>query len=74
MRLSAKLGQRAERKHRKSGEKVRLYSLDEEQPDEATRQLVGQWRGVILEIAREEMGHLATVQNLLIGIGGPLFV
>lgn len=48
------------------------YSLDEEQPDEATRQLVGQWRSVILEIAREEMGHLATVQNLLTVIGGPL--
>lgn len=48
------------------------YSLDEEQPDEATRQLVRHWRSVILEIAREEMGHLATVQNLLTVIGGPL--
>jgi rubrerythrin len=48
------------------------YSLQEEQPDEATRRLIRQWRSVILEIAREEMGHLATVQNLLTVIGGPL--
>jgi len=30
------------------------------------------WRETILEIAREEMGHLATVENLLILIGGAL--
>jgi hypothetical protein len=32
--------------------------------------LVSSWRSTILEIAREEMGHLATVQNLLTLIGG----
>ena len=30
------------------------------------------WRQVIVEIAREEMAHLLTVQNLLKFIGGPL--
>lgn len=30
------------------------------------------WRRAILQIAREEMGHLAAVQNLLRFIGGPL--
>jgi hypothetical protein len=31
-----------------------------------------QWRDVIVKIAREEMGHLATVENLLTLVGGPL--
>jgi len=31
-----------------------------------------QWRATVLEIAREEMGHWATVNNLLTLIGGPL--
>jgi hypothetical protein len=35
-------------------------------------ELVREWRATILEIAREEMGHLATVENLLTLIGGPL--
>ena len=48
------------------------YSLDECQPDEEKRRAVKKWRAMILEIAREEMGHLATVQNLLTVIGGPL--
>jgi len=30
------------------------------------------WQHAILDIAREEMGHLITVQNLLRVIGGPL--
>jgi hypothetical protein len=30
------------------------------------------WRQTILEIAREEMAHLITVQNLLLFLGGPL--
>src|SRR5689334_20827302 len=30
------------------------------------------WRQTILDIAREEMGHLVTVQNILHLIGGPL--
>jgi hypothetical protein len=48
------------------------YSLQECQPDEEKRRTVQRWRSIILEIAREEMGHLATVQNLLTVIGGPL--
>jgi hypothetical protein len=34
--------------------------------------LVNRWRGMIVGIAREEMGHLITVQNLLRFIGGSL--
>lgn len=48
------------------------YSLNEEQASEARRALVRRWKSVIAEIAREEMGHLATVQNILTLIGGPL--
>ena len=48
------------------------YSLDVHQADEDSRNLVLKWRRTILEIAREEMGHLATVENLLTLIGGPL--
>jgi hypothetical protein len=33
---------------------------------------VSQWREIILGIAKEEMGHLMTVQNLLRCLGGPL--
>lgn len=33
---------------------------------------VQRWRGDILQIAREEMAHFASVQNLLRFIGGPL--
>jgi hypothetical protein len=35
---------------------------------------VAQWREIILGIAKEEMGHLMTVQNLLRCLGGPLNV
>ena len=48
------------------------YSINLQQPDEAMRQDVLRWRNTILAIAREEMGHLATVENLLTLIGGPL--
>jgi hypothetical protein len=48
------------------------YSLNEAQSDEKRRELVKKWKAVVLEIAREEMGHLATVQNMLTLIGGPL--
>ena len=41
-----------------------LYSLDFDASEE-----VGQWAESLREIAREEMGHLLTVQNLLIAIG-----
>jgi hypothetical protein len=48
------------------------YSLNENQVQEEQRALVKKWKGAVLEIAREEMGHLATVQNVLTLIGGPL--
>ncbi|MCA1584204.1 MAG: ferritin-like protein [Acidobacteria bacterium] len=34
--------------------------------------VVGRWRREILQIAREEMAHFASIQNLLRLIGGPL--
>ncbi len=34
--------------------------------------LLTRWRATLLEIAREEMGHLLTVQNVLRLLGGPL--
>ena len=36
------------------------------------KEAVNKWRKEILGIAREEMGHLITVQNVLHAIGGPL--
>jgi hypothetical protein len=48
------------------------YSLNEDQPDETQRAHVRKWKAAVLEIAREEMGHLASVQNILTLIGGPL--
>jgi Ferritin-like len=48
------------------------YTINLQQPEEAMRQDVLRWRNTILAIAREEMGHLATVENLLTLIGGPL--
>jgi hypothetical protein len=48
------------------------YSLDPELAPTNEQQEVRTWQQQILEIAREEMGHLATVQNLLRLIGGPL--
>lgn len=42
-------------------------------PAPATKQtLVGTWSSDILTIAEEEMGHLASVQNMLRLIGGPI--
>lgn len=48
------------------------YSLDPDGARADQRDTVIKWRLSILEIAREEMGHLATVQNLLRLIGAPL--
>lgn len=31
-----------------------------------------EWREILLQIAREEMGHLMAVQNMLMALGGPL--
>lgn len=43
------------------------YSLDD---TVGTKQ--AEWRGTLLTIAREEMAHLLSVQNLLRALGGPL--
>jgi hypothetical protein len=48
------------------------YSLDPESASGEEREKVRTWQHQILEIAREEMGHLVTVQNLLRLVGGPL--
>jgi hypothetical protein len=48
------------------------YSLGGPQVPQDKRELVNRWRSTFIEIAREEMGHLASVQNLLRFIGGPL--
>ncbi len=49
------------------------YSLGGPQlTDPEHQKLAMEWRATILEIAREEMGHWATVNNLLTLIGGPL--
>jgi hypothetical protein len=48
------------------------YSLDPSGVPADLREQVQAWQHSILDIAREEMGHLVTVQNLLRVIGGPL--
>lgn len=48
------------------------YSLGGDQVPPDKRDLVKQWRREIAKIAKEEMGHLASVQNLLHLIGGSL--
>lgn len=48
------------------------YSLGGPQVPEAHRAMVRGWQEVILGIAKEEMGHLITVQNVLRLIGAPL--
>jgi Ferritin-like len=48
------------------------YSLDTNKKNPEHRNLVEDWKSKILEVAREEMGHLVTVENLLTLIGGPL--
>jgi hypothetical protein len=48
------------------------YSLKVESSDPPERrQLIENWRHNILAVAREEMGHLLTVQNLLLLLGAP---
>src|SRR4051794_39561736 len=51
------------------------YSLrPAKEVDEEHAPLVRAWRKTLLGIAREEMGHLITVQNLLKLIGGPIIL
>ena len=48
------------------------YSLGGAGLSPEQRGLVQQWRTAVLDIAREEMAHLATVENLLTALGSPL--
>lgn len=49
-----------------------LYAAYSLEGPEEHQTIVLQWRETILGIAKEEMGHLMTVQNLLRCLGGPL--
>jgi hypothetical protein len=48
------------------------WSLGGQQVPEAHRGEVEGWRRILLGIAKEEMGHLLSVQNMLRLIGGPV--
>ena len=48
------------------------YSLGGEQVPRERREMVRCWQEDILAVAREEMGHLLTVQNILMLIGAPI--
>jgi hypothetical protein len=48
------------------------YSLGGPRTPVEYREMVTQWRETILGVAKEEMAHLMTVQNLLMCLGGPL--
>src|SRR5437660_9673535 len=48
------------------------YSLGGPQVPQEQHDNVAAWRQVILGVAKEEMGHLATVQNALRFLGAPL--
>jgi hypothetical protein len=48
------------------------YSLNGDQDSEELRAMVEGWRASILSVAREEMGHLLTVQNVLVLLGAPV--
>jgi hypothetical protein len=45
------------------------YSLGGEQVPEKHRPMIQEWQETILAVAREEMGHLLTVQNILTLLG-----
>ena len=48
------------------------YSLDDDRSNPKERAQVTLWRNLILSIAKEEMGHLLTVQNILCLLGGQM--
>jgi hypothetical protein len=48
------------------------YSLDDERRKPEEQSKVTLWRNLILSIAKEEMGHLLTVQNVLCLLGGQM--
>lgn len=45
------------------------YSLRTDDEDAERRAKIERWRGELLSVAREEMGHLLTVQNVLLLLG-----
>jgi hypothetical protein len=45
------------------------YSLRIDEPDKDRRKMIERWRADILAVAKEEMGHLLTVQNLRLLLG-----
>jgi hypothetical protein len=48
------------------------YSLGGGHLSTEQQQIADQWKKTVAQIAREEMAHLATVENLLTLIGGPI--
>lgn len=48
------------------------YSLGGEQVPEKHRAMVKRWQESVLAVAREEMGHLLSVQNILTLLGAPI--
>ena len=48
------------------------YSINGDQESEEDRAMVEGWRTSILTVAKEEMGHLLTVQNMLVLLGAPI--
>jgi hypothetical protein len=48
------------------------YSINGDQESEEHRAMVEGWRTSILTVAKEEMGHLLTVQNMLVLLGAPV--
>jgi len=48
------------------------YSLGGEQVPSDHREKVQRWRDSLLTIAKEEMGHLLSIQNLICLLGGPI--
>jgi len=48
------------------------YSINGDQASKHNRAIVEGWRASILSVAREEMGHLLTVQNMLVLLGAPV--
>ena len=48
------------------------YSLGGEQVPEEHQPMVKRWQDSILAVAKEEMGHLLTVQNILTLLGAPI--
>lgn len=50
------------------------YSLGGEQVPPDKRDMVRRWQQTFLSIAKEEMGHLLTVQNIITCMGGSLYL